>query len=790
MSSETRNGLYIIDRNFRMKYMNGVMLEMYPEIKIGEFCYQSLARRNNICPYCPLLGAGRQNTFYHAGRREWIHAKAADLDLPGFGEGFAVTLSRTPEDKTGQGMQNCPAFEAKKLALGYYKEEDRTGMIGSYCEEGFPLYFANRKMVRMLGYEDYESFRKGVRGLVANTVHPEDRKQVHADIGDNFYPGMEYVTTYRMPRKDGTWFWVIDRGQVVRAENGRLAIVSICTDLTDNIKVQERLEKRNEFLLQQNRLMEFINDGMPGGYHRCGLEEGYPFLYFTSKFLRMVGFTREELHREFKDQLLEMVHPDDRILVQGVVEKAKTGLQEQEISIHYRIRSREGYLWVMETASISEYDDRKFLQGVIVDVSKEERMKEHIESMNLVQQALREALHREKEYQSQLREALERAEGANRAKSSFLFNMSHDIRTPMNAIIGFTQVGKRCIGDKARVEDCLQKIEVSGNHLLHLLNDVLDMARIESGKLVIERHPCQFQNFIAELCDMMRGEMERSGLTFLVEQKGLENLWLSCDTLHLNQILLNLLSNAMKFTPAGGHVWLTVCGTPPKEGIVTLTVSVKDDGIGMSEEFLKRIFHEFERERNATESRQQGSGLGLAITKRIVDAAGGELRVVSALGEGSEFILTFWMKQEQDASLEEPGQTQEAEVCFDGKRALIVEDNELNREIAVELLGTTGLTIEEAEDGQEAVQLVSSHPPGYYDVIFMDIQMPVMDGYEATRQIRALPHCGPESLPIFAMTANAFSEDVEKAKQEGMNDHIAKPVDMDRVNQLLKEWIK
>lgn len=389
----------------------------------------------------------------------------------------------------------------------------------------------------------------------------------------------------------------------------------------------------------------------------------------------------------------------------------------------------------------------------------------------------------------QLKEANERAEDANRSKSTFLFNMSHDIRTPMNAILGFTRIGQRFVHNPEKTRSCFKKIEISGEHLMRMLGDVLDMARIENGKLTIERKKCDLMEYFSGLSDMVSDDMERNQINFIVNTKGIRDPDVYCDTIHLNQILLNLLSNAIKFNKPGGHVWLTARQKKGKDtDSVYLYISVKDDGIGMSESFLKKIFGKFEKERNSTESRHQGTGLGLAITKQIVEAAKGKINVSSQPGKGTEFLLGFKLpKAEKTESAVKNIKLSKAD--FTGRRVLLVEDNDMNREIAVELIGMTGITVETAVNGLEAVEKVITSQPGYYDLVFLDIQMPIMDGYEAARQIRRLSREDTKDLPIVAMTANAFSEDVEMAKEAGMNYHIAKPVDLNRLMAVLKFYL-
>ncbi len=529
-----------------------------------------------------------------------------------------------------------------------------------------------------------------------------------------------------------------------------------------------------------------------------------------------------------------------------------------------------------------------------------------------------------------LEEKLKKAEAAERAKTTFLSNMSHDIRTPMNAIIGFTTLAEANLDNKERVQEYLAKIMSSGNHLLSLINDVLDMSRIESGKLNIEERPCTISDIFKDMRNIIQTQMQSKQLNFFMDTMDVVDEEIFCDKLHVNQVLLNLLSNAIKFTPAGGSVALTIRqmhGAPTGYG--RYEIRVKDTGIGMSQEFAKRIFEPFERERNSTVSGIQGTGLGMAITKSIVDTMGGTISVETEQDKGTEFIIVLdfrlqtesrqvevvkeleglralvvddsfstcdsvtkmltqiglraewtmhgreavlrarqavemgdefcayiidwalpdlsglevvrqvravignstpiiiltaydWTSFEEEAkaagvtafcnkpiflselrgtlvnavSNRQPEDEERAQVLpktaesVKGARLLLVEDNELNREIAVELLKESGFVVETAEDGTVAVEKVKASEPGWYQLILMDIQMPKLDGYGATRAIRGLENPALANIPIVAMTANAFEEDRKRAIECGMNDHVAKPINVETLIRVLNEQLR
>ena len=391
-------------------------------------------------------------------------------------------------------------------------------------------------------------------------------------------------------------------------------------------------------------------------------------------------------------------------------------------------------------------------------------------------------------------DALKVAESASKAKSTFLSNMSHDIRTPMNAIIGFATLALDDIRDGKKVQDYLSKILSSSKHLLGLINDILDMSRIESGKVVLEEQETDLVTTLQELQSIMEGQAKERKLKLHVDYSNLRDRHVYCDKTRLNQVMFNLLANAVKFTSEGGSIWLTMSQLEPTyevEDRAIYEIRVKDTGIGMDKAFIKHIFEPFERERTSTVSKIQGTGLGMAITKNIVDMMGGTIEVESQKGVGTEFIIRLELRLQAEAGVaNEDGTKQhghaEGGTEFAGKRLLLAEDNELNREIACMLLSKYGFVIDTAENGQEAVDLVAASAPDYYDLVLMDIQMPVMDGHEATRRIRNLEDKELAKVPVVAMTANAFDEDRKAAKECGMNGFISKPINMQEVVQALR----
>lgn len=398
----------------------------------------------------------------------------------------------------------------------------------------------------------------------------------------------------------------------------------------------------------------------------------------------------------------------------------------------------------------------------------------------------RDALH-----EKELEKAVLEAKNANEAKTRFLFNMSHDIRTPMNAIIGFSELLEKHIDEKDKAIDYLGKIKSSSNFLLSLINYVLEMARIESGKLALKKEVGCVTELIESLTDVFEPGVKKKFITYSCETD-IQHKYVIGDETKVREIFINIIGNSVKYTSEGGKISVSVKEEPfEKENYIAYRIIVEDNGIGMSKEYLPHIFEEFSREHTSTESKVTGTGLGLPIVKSLIDMMGGTIEVESQLGCGTKMnvVLPFELASEKQILEEKQKEKEKISDSILGKRVLLAEDNELNAEIAMTVLKENGLKAERAANGKQCMEMLKKMPEDYYDMILMDIQMPEMDGYEATKRIRNLDDARAD-IPIVAMTANAFEEDRQKALESGMNAHVSKPVDMNMLFKVMVQILK
>jgi CheY-like chemotaxis protein/nitrogen-specific signal transduction histidine kinase len=400
----------------------------------------------------------------------------------------------------------------------------------------------------------------------------------------------------------------------------------------------------------------------------------------------------------------------------------------------------------------------------------------------------------EEEQKEILTMAVQRAEAAGHAKSDFLSNMSHDIRTPLNVILGMTEIARIHIDDKERVQDALNKIAAAGKQLLELVNSVLDMSKIENGNVTLEEDAFDLSGTIENLRTLFQGQLQAKDLKFTISADKITHYSVYGDEQRLSRIFVNIMGNAIKFTPDGGKISLIAKEKKsdiPNRGFYEFIFT--DTGIGMTKEFADRIFEPFTRAADSRTNRIEGTGLGMPIAINVAKMMGGDIKVESRQGEGSRFTVSVYLKIEENEK-EENMNTDETlyamkEDDFSGKRVLLVEDNELNVEVAGEILELAGMKTVMAYNGKEAVEVFAGHEPGYFDLILMDVQMPVMNGYQAAEEIRAMQREDAWTIPIIAMTANAFADDVQDAMDAGMNAHLSKPLDIHKLKNCMKKFL-
>ncbi len=773
--------------------------------------------------------------------------------------------------------------------------------VMTHSLDGSEIFSVNRAALKILGYDSLEELAADGFDMVAESVVDEDKERLRDYIRSLKRKGDSVSMEYRVRHRNGEVLHVMGNVKLLE-ENGELFYQRFLLDCTAQ-KLQEKKNARRQMELIHALSIEYdlvcffdldTGQGLPLRLDDGDHMFGNIFVGSITLEESMERYIQTFVYEEDREMLHRAASPDT--LRRELAEK-------RMYSVNYRIlKDGEMEYYQMKAVQSGEWEDSRGIVLGFCSVDKEIR--------------------REMEQKNLLEDALLQANRANKAKSTFLSNMSHDIRTPMNAIVGFTALAIAHIDRKEQVEEYLKKIMTSGNHLLSLINDVLDMSRIESGKMHLEEKPCRLPDILHGLRNIVQADVHAKQLELYIDTVDVMDEDIYCDKLRLNQVLLNLLSNCVKYTGAGGMISMRItekAGAPA--GYANYEFSIRDTGIGMSEEFVAHIFEPFEREKSTTVSGIQGTGLGMAITKNIVDMMNGSISVKSREGAGTEFTVCFtfrlnldveeprdvpqlrnlralvvdddfntcdsvsymlqqigmraewtlsgkeavlrtrqavmrgnaysvyiidWMLPDmngievtrrirkemgEDVSIivltaydwadieeeaKEAGVTafcskplffSELRNCLysivhadgDGEktdreeqkihagRILLAEDNELNQEIASEILGDAGFTTEIADNGQIAVDMLKASAPGYYQLVLMDVQMPVMNGYDAVRQIRSLEDPVLSSIPVLAMTANAFEEDKQEALRCGMNGHIAKPIDIDNLFEMLRQ---
>ncbi len=691
-------------------------------------------------------------------------------------------------------------------------EQITAGMPGGffiYHADGLEeLIYANQALIEMYGCDSLEEFKEHTGYTFPGLVHPDDLQHTEDTIRRQIQEhdnNLDYVE-YRIIRKDGSVRQIKDYGHFVHTEIYGDVFYVFLEDATEQY-LERRQAAENELLVREkikaliklehttaslNTIHEMLGSGMWSmEFDKQGNMES---VFWSNEFRRMLGYQNQLDFPNVLESWSDLLHEDDKARVLNEFYGTLADYRGRKIyDVEYRLLTKNrGYRWYHAIGKPTRKDDGTPITyiGMFVDITEKKLLDQNLEKQRKL-----------------LEEALEQARYSNRAKTIFLNNMSHDIRTPMNAIIGFATLAATHVDDHELVKNYLAKIMTSSRHLLSLINDALDMSRIESGKLQLEEAECHLPDIIHDLQTIIQTEVLSKQMTVSFDTQEITNPVFLCDKLKLNQILLNVIGNALKFTPPHGNVCIRVSEKPDSEsGFTFYEFRVRDNGIGMNPDFLKHIFEPFERERTSTISGVQGTGLGMTIAKKLVEMMNGSIAIESKAGKGSEFTISLPFRLP-----EKPGDTPDGPCIsvpvpapvppaappvpfpapdaedFQGRHILLAEDNELNQEIAMTILEDAGFEVDVADNGSIAVEKIKTSAPGTYDIVLMDIQMPVMNGYEAARTIRALPDPNLAAIPILAVTANAFEEDKKCAIKAGMNGHLGKPIEIDKLMAALKE---
>lgn len=624
--------------------------------------------------------------------------------------------------------------------------------------DGSKIISVNDAALKILGYESVKELMDSGFNMVAQSVLDEDKPLVREKISALHNEGDTVDVEYRVRHKDGKMFNIMGNIKLLR-ENGELFYRRFLLDITARKKNEKRYSELVKALsIDYSMIWTFdINSGK--GIAIRVSEEWSRFM--KSAYSQGVPF--EKVWGEFADNF---IRDDDRQIIKNTLsrENLKKELLEKK-SFHMNFR--------VVTGENEEYFEIKAVRAGTWD-------NERVAVIGL--RNVDDEIRAEMQKNELLTEALEQTNRANKAKSAFLSNMSHDIRTPMNAVIGFANLALSHIDDNKRVEDYLGKIIISGNHMQELINNVLDISHIESGKLQLSETVCRMSDFLREFVNIITPDINSKNHSFIIDTFTVSHDEVYCDKLRLNQVLLNIVSNSVKYTESGGKISLSLIEKPSlSPEWSNYEFCVTDNGIGMSKEFLEHIYEPFERAKNTTMSGVQGSGLGMAIVKNVVDTMNGKINISSEQGKGTVTTVSLPLRvceySEKSVSAPETELENKNVNC----RVLLVEDNKLNQEIAEAILSDAGFFVETADNGKLALDMLTAHEANYYGVVLMDVQMPVMNGYEAAKAIRALPDKKLAATPIVAMTANAFEEDKQTALQCGMNDHISKPIDIKKL---------
>ena len=638
----------------------------------------------------------------------------------------------------------------------------------------------------MLGYTGINDFPDELDSFL-HGIYPEDRGifpgVITADSLDEKILNDEGYE-FRFCRKDGTVRWYRAMGRLTRDGQGvPLRYNGVTIDIT-KLKEHDALY----FALQkETESLDTVHEMLGSGKWSMDFNESGEMtrVSWSDEFRRMVGYHGPEDFPDVLESWSDLLHPDDReSVLKEFHETISDYSGEKKYDVEYRLLTKNrGYRWYRAVGKPTRRPDGSPVTylGVFIDITERKEM-----------------IRKLAEQQEVLSKALEEANRANKAKTLFLSNMSHEIRTPMNAIIGMDTIALNDPAISGTTREYLEKIGVSARHLLSIINDILDMSRIESGNIVIKQEEFSLSEMLARVNDIISAQCGDKGLHYEYRMTGREGSCFIGDETKLRQVLINVLGNAVKFTMKGGTVTFTVEETARFGGKATLRFLVSDTGIGISEDYLPFIFDAFSQEDSSSTNKYGSTGLGMAISKSIVELMNGQISVKSEKGKGTTFTVTVTLPESEQKKPEENSHSlREKKAALTdeisklvGRRVLLAEDITVNAEIIMMLLSMKKMEVEHALNGRIAVEKFAEHGPGYYDAVLMDMRMPEMDGLEATKRIRAMEREDAKTVPIIALTANAFDKDVKRSMQAGLNAHLTKPVEPDMLFKILEDLIR
>lgn len=647
------------------------------------------------------------------------------------------------------------------------------GFFIYHADEDEKLIYANRALLRIFNCDTMKEFQELTGNSFRGIVHPEDLEEVEKSIWEQIaqsHHDLDYVE-YRIVQKGGAVRWVEDYGHFIHSET--------CGDIF-YVFVGDATEKKERQEAEHLQRLEVI-EGLSINYESilyANLDDNQILPYRLSSRVR---YQFQEIFRTCRydlflsEYLKTWVHPDDQDMVACSIAPD---------SIRRKLSSCRSFYINFRTIEDGEI---QYLQLLIARVGTVE----HISCIVLGSRRIDDEIQHEIEQKKIFEDAWNQARLANITKSRFLSNMSHDMRTPLNAITGFSALARKNINDPEKVLNYLDKIDMSSDHLLRLVNHILEISRLESGSIEVLESEGRLQDIIEDLKKNILPRAKAKDIAFSVDLSSLIHDMVYCDSAKIVQILVYLAGNAVKYTGNGGHVLLTVTEeSEPATEYALYHFSVEDDGIGIDKKYLKSIFEPFERVSDTTSCGVFGTGLGLTLARNLVEMMSGKIDVTSTPGIGSIFTMTIRLRIRHNQEITYEEAQENVRKLLNHRKILLVDDNELNLEIETELLQEIGISTDTAENGQEAIDKLTASPAGTYALILMDIQMPIMNGYDAARTIRSLSEPALSGIPIIALSANAFDEDRRRSMESGMNAHMAKPLDMAILLELLSSIIR